>query len=65
MQEKDRTLRISAVVNLFRILEEFSQSKNISAPIIYRALVYGVIANPEDEVVREIFWKNFQQLFLT
>ena len=63
MQEKDRTLRISAVVNLFRILEEFSQSKNISAPIIYRALVYGVIANPEDEVVREIFWKNFQQLF--
>ena len=63
MQEKDRTLRISAVVNLFRILEEFSLSKNISAPIIYRALVYGVIANPEDEVVREIFWKNFQQLF--
>ena len=63
MQEKDRTLRISAVVNLFRILEEFSQSKNISAPIIYRALVYGVIANPDDEVVREIFWKNFQQLF--
>ena len=63
MQEKDRTLRISAVVNFFRILEEFSLSKNISAPIIYRALVYGVIANPEDEVVREIFWKNFQQLF--
>ena len=63
MQEKERTLRISAVVNLFKILEEFSLTKNISAPIIYRALVYGVIANPEDEVVREIIWKNFQQLF--
>ncbi len=63
MQEKERTLRISAVVNLFKILEEFSLTKNISAPIIYKALVYGVIANPEDEVVREIIWKNFQQLF--
>jgi|LauGreDrversion4_2_1035121.scaffolds.fasta_scaffold32457_5 hypothetical protein len=47
------------------MLEDFSQTKNPSAPIIYRALVYGVIANPQDEVVREIFWKNFQQLFQT
>jgi hypothetical protein len=59
VQENTRTLRLSAVVCLFRLLEAFSQTKNISAPIIYRALVYGVIANPQDEVVRDVFWKNF------
>jgi hypothetical protein len=65
VQEKNRTLRLSAVVSLFRLLEEFSTTKNVSAPLIYRALVYGVIANPQDEVVRDIFWKNFHQLFQT
>jgi len=45
---------------MFRLLEEFSEHKNTSAPLIYRALVYGVISDPADEVVRDIVWKNFK-----
>ena len=54
---------MTAVLNLFRLFDAFSESKNISAPLIYRSLVYCVIENPRDEIVREYIWGNFKLIF--
>lgn len=54
---------MTAVLNLFRLFDAFSLSKNVSAPLIYRSLVYCVIENPRDEVVRESIWSNFKLVF--
>lgn len=50
---------------MFRLLEDFSLQKNPALPLIYRALVYGIVSNPGDEIIREISWKNFRQIFTT
>lgn len=63
MRESSSILRLTAFINLFRLLERFSAVKNPSAPLIYRSLIFMIVEAPHDLVVREMCWSLFTEFF--
>lgn len=47
----------------FRLLEKFAEEKNSSAPVLYKALIFSLIENPGDIILREHYFNNFSFLF--
>jgi hypothetical protein len=47
-RDRLRSLRIIAVSLMFRLLDKFAETKNPSAPAIYKALIFSLIENPVD-----------------
>jgi hypothetical protein len=33
---------------MFRLLDKFAEDKNLSAPVLYKALIFSLIENPGD-----------------
>lgn len=56
-------IRISTAAYLFRLLDTFSKTKNISAPFIYKTLVFNIVESPGDLTIREVYFSNFVELF--
>jgi len=48
---------------MFRLLDKFAEEKNVSAPALYKALIFSLIENPADFNLREHYLWNFQYLF--
>ena len=48
---------------MFRLLEKFAEEKNSSAPVLYKALIFSLIENPGDIILREHYFNNFSFLF--
>ena len=63
LRDKSRAIPIIAAEHLFSILEVFSETKNSSAPTIYKALVFSIVENLRDTQIREFFYSNFKILF--
>lgn len=63
VRERSRQIKIGSVAFLFTLLDAFAQTKNQSAPVIYKALVFSLVENPSDPTVREIYLSNFGNIF--
>lgn len=64
-RDKHRPIRTVAVCALFRLLDKFSEEKNSSAPSIYKTLIFSLVENPNDSILRELFYINFISLYET
>jgi len=63
VRERSKAIRLASVAFLFRILDDFSMTKNKSAPIIYKTLIFSLIENPNDPTIRMVYFSNFKTLF--
>ena len=63
--EQIKPIKITVFTQLFRLLEYFSNSKNLYAPIIYKTLTASVIENFNNPRLREFLLHNFQAIFKT
>jgi len=64
-RDKHRPIRTVAVCGLFRLLDKFSDEKNSSAPSIYKTLIFSMVENPNDSILRELYYINFTSLYET
>lgn len=62
-RDKFRPLRLSALSQMFRLLEIFSRTKNSNAPSIYKALAMSLVENHSDSTTREYIIQNMEQIF--
>ena len=60
---KHTVLKATTLMSMFRVLDTFSVTKNRSAPMVYRTLVFNAIENCQDDVPREMNWSLFRDLF--
>ena len=63
VRDRSQSLRLATSAYLFNLLDAFSVNKNISAPFVYKALVFSLIENPSDPTVREFYFNNFKHTF--
>ena len=63
VRDRSQSLRLATSAYLFDLLDAFSVKKNISAPFVYKALVFSLIENPSDTTVREFYFNNFRHIF--
>lgn len=63
VRDRSRILRIASIVQLFRILDTFSKTRNSAAPQIYKTLIFSLVESPTDPTVRELIYANFKDLF--
>ena len=64
-RDKHKPLRMIALVVMFKLLDKFAEDKNSSAPAIYKTLIFSMVENPNDSVIRELYYINFTSLFDT
>ena len=65
IRERSKSIRISSVACLFKLLDKLSSTKNKSAPLIYKTLIFSLIENPNDPTIREMYLSNFKELFIS
>lgn len=68
LKKSTRDLQSNVLVNcsiifLFKILDVLAINKNTYAPIIYKTLTFSCIENYSNISLREIFLKNFEEIF--
>jgi len=54
---------MTAISQMFRLLDQFSSERNRIAPVIYKTLIFSLVENHQDSKTREIFLQNFGFLF--
>jgi hypothetical protein len=64
-RDRFRPLRITALSQMFRLLDVFSKSKNSYAPSIYKAIAMSLVENHADSTTREYIMQNLEQVFET
>ena len=62
-RDRFRPLRITALSQMFRLLDVFSKTKNSYAPTIYKALAMSLVENHADATTREYIMNNLEQIF--
>ena len=62
-RDKHRPLRTVSIALIFRLLDKFAEEKNPGAPALYKTLIFSLVENPNDSLVRELYFINFIQLF--
>lgn len=62
-RDKFRPLRITALSQMFRLLDVFSRTKNTYAPSIYKAIAMSLVENHSDATTREYIMQNLEQIF--
>lgn len=55
VRERTKSIRTASTVFLFRMLEILSSTKNKSAPVILKTLIFALIENPCDTTVRSMY----------
>lgn len=58
-RDRYKPIRTVAICELFRLLDKFSEEKNASAPAIYKTLIFSLVENPQDSMLRDIYFSNF------
>ena len=51
------------MAHMFKLLDKFAANKYVSAPTLFKALIFSLVENPNDQTVREMFLVNFSDLF--
>jgi len=52
-----------ALAHFFKVLDNFSQTRNASAPLIYKTLIFSLVESPSEPTIREMMMCNFINLF--
>lgn len=55
VRERVKPIRLAASAYLFRLLDSFGETKNKSAPVIYKTLIFALVENPSDPTVRNFY----------
>jgi hypothetical protein len=63
VRDSARSLRLISIAQFFRILDKFSFTKNPSAPLLYKTLVFSLVESPNDLTIRELMYHNFMNIF--
>ena len=63
IRERQKSVRLISTSYLFRLLDKLSESKNKSAPHIYKTLIFSLVENPNDPTIREMYLTNFKELY--
>ena len=61
-RDHPKTLCISAVTQLFRLFEHFSETKNAYAPVLYKTLTFILFENYNNANFRNLILLNFRQI---
>jgi hypothetical protein len=62
-RDRHRPIRTVAISLMFRLLDKFSEEKNNAAPNVYKTLIFSLVENPNDSILRELYFINFLSLF--
>lgn len=62
-REPSRMSKLTTAAMLFKLLDNFSRTRNVSAPFIYKTLVFNIVESPGDLTLREFYLANFTELF--
>ena len=52
-----------ALASFFKVLDNFSKTRNGSAPLIYKTLIFSLVESPSELTIREMMLCNFINLF--
>ena len=52
-----------ALAHFFKVLDNFSQTRNASAPLIYKTLIFSLVESPSEPTIREMMMCNFINLY--
>jgi hypothetical protein len=63
VRDRQRGLRMVALASFFKILDNFSKTRNGSAPLIYKTLIFSLVESPSELSIREMMLCNFIDLF--
>ena len=63
VRERTKSVSMAASVFFFRLLDSFSETKNKSAPVIFKTLIFELIENPNDPTIRSVYLSNFKSVF--
>jgi hypothetical protein len=55
VRERTKSIRTASTIFLFRMLETLSATKNKSAPVILKTLIFALIENPNDPTIRSMY----------
>jgi hypothetical protein len=55
VRERTKSIRTASTIFLFRMLESLSATKNKSAPVILKTLIFALIENPSDPTIRSMY----------
>lgn len=61
-REQSRMIKLTTAGMLFKLLDSFSRTRNVSAPLIYKTLVFNIVESPGDLTLREFYFTNFTEL---
>lgn len=64
-RDKSIAAKIVAISLMFRLLDKFAVEKNMSAPLIYKSLIFTMVESCHDPTLREHYLSNFTSLFRT
>eukprot|EP00347_Sterkiella_histriomuscorum_P006073 403354173 len=62
-RDKSQIVRMTAISQLFRLLDQFSSERNQYAPVLFKTLIFSLIENHSNELVRAHIMSNFQFTF--
>ena len=48
VRDRVRTVKITTIAQMFKLLDKFSEEKNSSAPFIYKTLIFSLVEAPHD-----------------
>lgn len=63
VSERIKSIRLSSIAYLFKVLEKLIAVKKKAALTVYRALIFSLVENPIDPTIREMYFANFASLF--
>ena len=64
-REPSKLVKTNTAALMFKLLDIFSVKRNQSAPFIYKTLVFNLVEAPQDLTLRELYFANFRELFMT
>ena len=57
-RESNVALQITSLTNLFNLLDEFAVKQNSYAPYVYKTLIFALIENHGNEIIRDFMTTN-------
>ncbi len=58
-----RSMKLSTLGLMFKLLDQFAQSRDNQAPVIYKLLTFALIENIHDDDIREFMLRSFTNVF--
>jgi hypothetical protein len=58
-----RSMKLSTLGLMFKLLDQFAQSRDNQAPVIYKLLTFAMVENIHDDDLREFMLRSFTSVF--